>query len=67
MYTADADFSPAERLRQIATILASGILRQRTVPESTACTPESATEKRSDSSENCLDVSETQRTHVHAG
>jgi hypothetical protein len=34
MHTTDADLTPAERLREIAAILAAGILRQRTRPES---------------------------------
>ena len=32
--TSEADLSPAERLREIAAILATGILRLRTRPES---------------------------------
>ncbi len=34
MHTPDADLAPAERLREIAAILAAGILRLMTRPES---------------------------------
>ena len=44
MHTTDAELTPAERLREIAAILAAGILRQRTrlesPPEPAACESE---------------------------
>ena len=56
MHTTDAELTPAERLREIAVILAAGILRQRTrpesSPESTACAPQSGSKKLSESGEN---------------
>ncbi len=54
--TTDADLTPAERLREIATILAAGILRLRTrpesMPESAPEGPKSGPEKLSDSARN---------------
>ena len=54
--TTEADLSPAERLREIAAILAAGILRLHTRPESmpepAPDGPGSSPEKSSDSARN---------------
>ena len=53
---AEADLTPAERLQEIAAILAAGILRLHTRPESmpepASDGPESAPEKSLDSARN---------------
>jgi len=82
MHTTDVPLSSEERLRELAAILAAGVLRLlKTRPESASAdgpsaqagSPESGTsdredaaEKLSESSRNCLDVSATLRTHVPA-
>ena len=78
---ADVPLSSEERLRELAAILAAGVLRLRARPESTSAdgpsaqagTTESGTsgredaaEKLSESPRNCLDVSATPGTHVPA-
>jgi hypothetical protein len=71
MYTTDAELTPAERLHEIAAILAAGILRLRTrsgsTLESAALGEKSDPERISDSAQERLDLSGTQSPHVHAG
>ena len=68
---ADADLSPAERLQEIAAILADGILRLRTrpesMPESAPSGPEGGPEKLSDSAQISLDVRRDISPHVADG
>ena len=56
----DAHLTPDERRREIAAILAAGILRLRTCPES-------APEELSDSAQKPLDLSAPGSPHVPAG
>ena len=69
--TMTAPHSPEERRREVAAILAAGILRLRTplqcIPEPESNSPESMSEKLSESRRNCLDVSASPRPHVSAG
>jgi hypothetical protein len=62
--------TPDERRREIASLLATGILRlltrRGTLPETPAGGPERGSSEISDSVHNCLDASATKRTHVHA-
>ena len=71
MHQADADLSPNERRREIAAILAAGILRLKArpgcLPESATSGPKCAPEKLSDSAQKPLDLSATQSPHVHGG
>jgi hypothetical protein len=67
MQTTDARLTPIERLREIAAILATGILRLRTIPKpapETVYSPKSKTEKLSESGRNPLEVSATHSPHV---
>ena len=56
MHTTDADLTPSERLREIAAILAAGLLRLRTCakssPESAIPGQETAPERNQESAEN---------------
>lgn len=56
MHTTEADLTPSERLREIAAILATGILRLGTCakssPESAISGQETASEKTQESAEN---------------
>jgi hypothetical protein len=67
MPATDQDLTPAERLREIASILASGILRLRTLPESTASGPESSPEKSRESRKKSLDAFPPPSPDVPAG
>jgi len=70
MHTTDADLTPDDRFCKIASILAVGILRLKTIPKTTTETPvcgtDGASKKPIESGKNCLDVLPTQRTHVPA-
>jgi len=71
MHQTDAELSPDERRREIAAILAAGILRLTTrpqaMPEHADSAPQNGSEKLSDSSQKGLDLSATQSPHVPAG
>jgi len=67
MKTTDARLTPIERLQEVAAILATGILRLRTIPKpapGAACSPKSGPEKLSESGRNPLEVSATHGPHV---
>ena len=81
MHMTDVPLSSEERLRELAAILAAGVLRLKTrsesasadgpsaqagSPESPPCGPGNIAEKLSESSRNCLDVSARPRAHVPA-
>jgi len=71
MHPTDADLSPAERRREIAAILAAGVLRLTTRPEatpvSTTCDAGDASAQRPDSAEKPLDSGGASSPHVPAG
>ena len=71
MHSTDADLSSHERRREIATILAAGILRLMTRPESApeAALPgaETGSEESPDSAQKRLDLSAPPSPHVPAG
>jgi hypothetical protein len=62
--------TPEERVREVARILASGILRMRRgllpPPEAPIAVPECDLEEPSESNRYCLDVSTAPRPHVPA-
>ena len=77
----DAELTAAERLGELAAILAAGVLRLKTrresasadgpsaqagSPESPPCGPGNIAEKLSESSRNCLDEFAAPGTHVPA-
>ena len=63
-----ADLTPAERRREIAAILARGILRLRRCSEASPASGESRTpEKGSESGRNCLERLATSSPPVSAG
>ena len=67
MHTTDARLTPIERLREVAAILATGILRLRTIPTpapEAAYSPTSEPEKLLDSGQKALEVSATHGPHV---
>jgi hypothetical protein len=67
MHTTDARLTPMERLREVAAILAAGILRLRAIPKpapGAACSPESEPDKLSESGRNPLEVSAEHVPHV---
>jgi len=67
MQTTNARLSPMERLREVAAILATGILRLKIIPKSppgAAYSPTSEPEKLSESSRNPLEVSAKHGPHV---
>jgi len=70
MLKSEADLTPDDRFCEIASILAVGILRLKTIPKTTTETPvcgtDGASKKPLESGQNCLDVFPTQRTHVPA-
>ena len=63
--------SPEERLREVARILASGVLRMRrgllAPPAVPLTAPERDPQEPSESDRNYLDVSASPRPHVPAG
>jgi len=71
MRQTDADLSPDERRRQIAAILAAGILRLTTrpqaMPERADSAAQDGTEKVSDSGDKPLDLCAPPSPHVSAG
>ena len=63
-----AQMTPAERRREIAAILARGVLRLRQCGETSAGSAESRTvEKASESRRDCLDEGATSSPHGLAG
>jgi len=54
MPATEPDLTPEERFREIATILAAGLLRLRILPETTASSPTSIPGKSSESPRNSL-------------
>ena len=63
-----AAMSPSQRRREIAAILARGVLRLRQCRENTHDSPLSRTvEKSSESGRNCLDGGAKTSPHVPAG
>ena len=71
MHPTGPELTPSERLREIAAIFASGILRLATCPQSTpesvASGQEGQPESPSDSAQKSLDLPATQSPHVPAG
>ena len=68
MHTTDADLTPAERLREIATILARGVLRLRQCAQTSPVSGESRMpEKASKSCRDSLDEGAKTSPHVPAG
>jgi hypothetical protein len=71
MHQTEADLSPDERRREIAAILAAGILRltprPQAMPERADSAAQNGTERLSDSSQKGLDLSAAQSPHVPAG
>lgn len=63
MHLSDDSLSPDQRRREIASILARGLLRLR----SAATTPGSVTSGRAIPAENDLELSATSRPHVTGG
>ncbi len=66
----DAPRTPEDRMRQVARILASGVLRMRRgllpPPNAPLALPECDLAKPSESNRNCLAVSASPRPHVSA-
>ena len=63
-----ATMTPPQRRREIATILARGVLRLRQCRESTHDSRPSRTAKKaSESGQDCLDEGAKTSPHVHAG
>ena len=71
MHSTEAELSPDERRCEIAAILAAGILRLRTrpetMPELASSGAGNAPANRSDSGQGPLDLSAPPRPHVPAG
>jgi len=63
MPATELEITPEERFREIATILAAGILRLRTRPSAHVITPEESAE----SSGISLDACHPRSPYIHAG
>ena len=71
MHTTDVPLSPDERLREVAAILASGLLRFRTRPQLAATSDMSGEhvppQESADSAQKALGLPATARPDPHAG
>jgi len=71
MHTTDVPLSPEERLREVATILAAGLLRLRTRPQLAATSDTSGEhvppQESAESARKALGLPATARPGLHAG
>jgi hypothetical protein len=67
MPATESHLTPEDRFREIATILAAGLLRLRTHPEGPPCIAKSGPGKSPESRRNTLDGGPKSSPHDHAG
>jgi len=67
MPATEPNLTPEERFHEIATILAGGLLRLRTLPETPPSPPKSTPGKSPESRRNVLDGGRKSSPHDHAG